>query len=912
MRRTLLLWGCVGAVAVATGCSTPDTGSTDTGTVVEAPDAAAAGADAATTADAATADSGSADTGAVADAGSGDSGSIADAGTIVLTLPGTSRSAAIAITTDDRIVIAVNPDSDSASIFSTATKLKAGSVAFPAGSMPVSLALHPDNKTAYVVLRKTHKLAKVSDLDKVTPTVNATFADVGAEPTGVALAPNGTLAVVANYGQNTVSIVDLATGTSTAVVVGRNPRAVTITNNGDAVDTDEKAYVTLFYGEATGVEGTDTSRTGKVIEVSLSTRTKTDTIDLAPITVTGIQDSTGGQTCTVASQATDCTTGPKTCNATTLKCNGNDTGCSPNQLFAITQAGNKLYVPNVCASPKGPVFKFTNLFSVISVIDLATKKEDRGVTGTVVLNKLVVDQQGTATGSLLGIPADIDFKGSAVAYVLSQAAEKVQRVFFDASTQSVKLGTVSGFAQIDLGVTNGTGARGPLGIVVARTEAKAYVNNWISRNISVIDLNGVQRETDLIDSAALPTPGTPEAAALNGKKFFYTGTGRWSDRGVSSCASCHPDGTTDNITWIFAAGPRQTTDLSGSYSHKAGTLNEQRAFNWTGILDEMHDFENNTRGTSGGKGAIVDATDTPIDLTAIQNNGNPNDTTSQTRNDNLSGTTREVVRFKSSRKDWDDIEKFGYSVRANAAPLNLDPVKVAAGRTLFTSNNCSSCHGGDKWTVSRVPYTPAQATTGNRANPTDAAPVNSGYRTQALTIPSSHATVNKETKKVSTENIGGGGATCTVVTQATDCTTGSKTCDATTLKCKDAAVGPERINCVIRDVGTFDKTTGFEKKADGSQAQGQNGFNPPSLLGLATGAPYLHNGAAKTLRNLFSGKYARHHQAFAANFLIGGGSTGFDPQEQIDVDNLVEFLLSIDETTAPVAIPAGQDICGTY
>ncbi len=83
-------------------------------------------------------------------------------------------------------------------------------------------------------------------------------------------------------------------------------------------------------------------------------------------------------------------------------------------------------------------------------------------------------------------------------------------------------------------------------------------------------------------------------------------SGRWSlnGQGWNSCESCHPDGQTDNVTWYFARGPRQTTSLDGTFDGQGN----QRILNWTGIFDEVHDFELNTRGNSGGVGAIVHRT----------------------------------------------------------------------------------------------------------------------------------------------------------------------------------------------------------------------------------------------------------------------------------------------------------------
>src|SRR5579871_3316224 len=105
-----------------------------------------------------------------------------------------SRSASIAITSGavdagtlaDARVVAVNPDSDSLSVFDATAAAKVASVSFAHGARPVSVVLGPDNDTAYVVLRKAQQLAKVTGIGGTSPVVAATVA-VGSEPTGVAL-----------------------------------------------------------------------------------------------------------------------------------------------------------------------------------------------------------------------------------------------------------------------------------------------------------------------------------------------------------------------------------------------------------------------------------------------------------------------------------------------------------------------------------------------------------------------------------------------------------------------------------------------------------------------------------------------------------------------------------------------------
>ena len=87
-------------------------------------------------------------------------------------------------------------------------------------------------------------------------------------------------------------------------------------------------------------------------------------------------------------------------------------------------------------------------------------------------------------------------------------------------------------------------------------------------------------------------------------------------------------------------------------------------------------------------------------------------------------------------------------------------------------------------------------------------------------------------------------------------------------------------------------------------AQGATGFNPPSLVGMSTGAPYFHAGNARTLEEVFSSLFLKHHQSAIASV--------FSPSEA-QVKQMVAYVLSIDEDTAPFAIPAksnkGGDLC---
>ena len=170
------------------------------------------------------------------------------------------------------------------------------------------------------------------------------------------------------------------------------------------------------------------------------------------------------------------------------------------------------------------------------------------------------------------------------------------------------------------------------------------------------------------------------------------------------------DGLTDNVTWYFGRGPRQSTSLDASYSKKDVT--DRRIFNWTAVFDEMADFEGNTRGTSGGVGAIVKATSAPpvnadrIDLADLNFNhtGLIGSAAMAADPANPAG-----LPAPSLLKDWAEITEYVRTVRSPRAVSKLDATKVTAGEALFKEANCQGCHGGDKWTISKLFYTPSPA-----------------------------------------------------------------------------------------------------------------------------------------------------------------------------------------------------------
>jgi cytochrome c peroxidase len=236
----------------------------------------------------------------------------------------------------------------------------------------------------------------------------------------------------------------------------------------------------------------------------------------------------------------------------------------------------------------------------------------------------------------------------------------------------------------------------------------------------------------------------------------------------------------------------------------------------------------------------------------------------------------------SKLTNWANITSYVQTIRSPRAATGLDASKVAAGQALFSGDGaCQGCHGGPKWTISKVFYDPSPAT--NAALKSKAWPALNGFPTALLPA-----------LQPANQVMRFGGA-------------------------NPAAF--DQLLCMMRPVGTFNVAepgAGIaELRVDmttvaqgGGDANGEGkGYNPPSLLGMVTGAPYYHGGNARTLEAAFSSIFVGHHQSLAPNFL-----TDSDPMVRAGkVDQLVAFLLSLDGSTTAVGIPhlgaQGGDFC---
>ena len=437
------------------------------------------------------------------------------------------------------------------------------------------------------------------------------------------------------------------------------------------------------------LDGADDSKQGIIAVIPTGTNTVTKLVTLNPLADTGFK-ATGDALGRIApGDPAD----PANFKFTT--------GAYTNQLNNIAIKGNYAFIPNTGASPNGPVRFDVNTHSLLSSIHLGFN-EDSG--RTINMHKAVADQTN-ATKLFITQPWAMAFKHAGLdAYVVSAASNIVVKVATDASTGAA---TVQSDPADPTRVQEIRVGKNPRGIVIDSTDRRAYVMNYVSRDVSIISLEGAENVIGSMQSADLPAPGTQEDKIHVGKELYNTSVGvfdpptpfsapivgRMSNKGWGACSACHPNALSDNVVWIFPAGPRRTIPQHADFDLADPDRKGMRLLNWSANRDEQEDFELNIRAVSGGQGLIVldDGTtqDTDVnDFTPLANGG------------------RNQLKVRGTNA-WDGLKAYiQFGVRSPISPASKVDPDVMGGELLFRSANCQQCHGGAQWTTSRVRYNP--------------------------------------------------------------------------------------------------------------------------------------------------------------------------------------------------------------
>ena len=713
---------------------------------------------------------------------------------------GPLNSQPIALSADDSLLAVCNPDNNSVSFFDVRGDANRKISEIQVGTEPNGVALTPDGARAYVTNTVSGTVSVIS-VNRNGRARILTNIPVGAEPFGIVSTPNGTRMYVSNKYSNNVSVIDTKTNRVTQTVggVGTHPRGLAISNNGNGDDTDETVFVSNFYSTPSFArqDGEDDSKLGFVFYFDTRTNQGGRGFQLRPIADTGFK-ALGDAIARIAPPAAPVAADFKF-----------TTGAYPNQLNNLAFKNGFVYVPNTGASPNGPTRFDVNTQALVHVLQFGPEFRDAGLT--INMHQAVAAQ--TATPKRFPTqPWAIALKQSSnEGYILSAASDVAVKVRTNSTTGAIAVVTDDADGKRVQQIRTG---KNPRGIVISSTDTRAYVMNYISRDVSVIDLNLTPEDVmATMKSASLPEPGTQEDVIQIGKELYMSSTGefdgpndtkitgRMSNNGWGACSACHPDGLSDNVVWIFGAGPRRSVSQHQDYS--LDDPDDQRGFNWSAIFDEQEDFEANIRGVSGGLGLIVGA------------DGVTPDPTLGAFTPANSGRNQLQVRGVPA---WDAIRTFvQFGVRGPISPVSKNDPDVIAGEAIFRDNNCQSCHGGAKWTTSKLTH---------KGEP------------------------------------------------------------AASLLSNGQLIGQ------LKKVGTFDPATKNEVRANAAAPLGVDGYVPPSLMGLhAFPGTFYHNGSADTIEQVMANVAHR----------VAGNPGGVDKlTDTTKRAQLIRFILSIDQFSTPI------------
>src|SRR6266542_5094446 len=422
-------------------------------------------------------------------------------------------SSPIAISRNDRLIWVVNPGDDSVSVIRPDTNQRLAKIGL--GDEPQSIALTPDGQYAYVAnaAAGTVTVIKINDpawgtFDAVVDTTvgNNGQLKTGAEPWNIVCSPDGRRVFVANSGQDTISVIDTATRTILGHLDLRNSlanepdRSRHFQPRGLAVTLDNtKLYVTRFlsFTKPGGRQGDDLGKEGLVAVLNIDTAS-TNIAAYAPV-----------RTIALAPQIT----GFKFPGLTTPP--APDTAAFPNQLQSIVIRGDQAYLPNIAASPTGPLRFNLDTHAFVSVMAGAnsTSPSDFGALN---LHLGARDPEPGKIRLFFANPWAIAFTsqiGEGSAYVVSAASDLLVRV--NVAADGRLSFTVDGDTTryIDLNdptkpATSGANAgKKPQGIAITSDGTRAYVANFVSRNVSVVDLT-TDTVIAVVPTSDLPAPGS--------------------------------------------------------------------------------------------------------------------------------------------------------------------------------------------------------------------------------------------------------------------------------------------------------------------------------------------------------------------------------------------------------------------
>jgi len=196
-------------------------------------------------------------------------------------------------------------------------------------------------------------------------------------------------------------------------------------------------------------------------------------------------------------------------------------------------------------------------------------------------------------------------------------------------------------------------AKGPTAVAYDAKRKQAIVWSQYDHAMSFVALPSgslderVVAQSDRVTKLTLARPAIVEKGGeveLGRALYHATGDHRISREGFA-CASCHPDGRDDGLTWATQDGPRNAPML-------AGRLDGTAPFAWSGTSERVSEHLQHTVQRLGGSGL--------------------------------------------SKREMEALAAYCLSMKTYSAGV-LDAAKVARGKAVFESaeTKCSTCHAAE-------------------------------------------------------------------------------------------------------------------------------------------------------------------------------------------------------------------------
>ncbi len=461
----------------------------------------------------------------------------------------TGAAAALTITTDGRMLLVVNPDSNTISLIDATEREKIAEI--PVGVDPRGVALLPGESRALVVNQGADALSMVD----LTARQTVATIPVGDRPVGVAVSPDGRLVAVAELGDDTVRLLDAMDLSTRAVVpVDDRPHGLAFTPDG------RRLLVTHLLS-------------GQVSVITLDRRTL-----FAPLIIRSSAEGRAGASERITETARPI---PRANPWFPVFSIPTWPHVAPAPAVLVNRAGTRAYLPQTMANGRGLNTRFdTTVFPKVSVLNLETNTHQTSEHISL-----------PETDQPVGLPWAVALaRDDAELWVVNAASNDVSVVDIHDPDHPRRV------AHIPVGSN-------PRGVVISPDGATAYINNTLDGTVSVIDA-ATYTVTAVITATHMPLP----PALLHGKRLFYSSArADLSRAGWISCNTCHIEGEHDGRTWLLqytgtvpvgaaAVITRNTTSLLG--------MIETYPLRWSAEWDESADSEFSVRFEQFGSGLI--------------------------------------------------------------------------------------------------------------------------------------------------------------------------------------------------------------------------------------------------------------------------------------------------------------------